>query len=86
MRNRRMTVVVAAAMLGLTAALPVTAAPGDKGRDKVAAAIRADHDAAIGRLREWIALPTIANMGVNHARARSTCASSPSTQVSNRPK
>ncbi len=66
MRNRRMTVVVAAAMLGLTAALPVTAAPGDKGRDKVAAAIRADHDAAIGRLREWIALPTIANMGVNH--------------------
>ncbi len=66
MRNRRMTVVVAVAMLGLAAALPVTAAPGDKGRDKVAAAIRADHDAAIGRLREWIALPTIANMGVNH--------------------
>ena len=42
------------------------AAPGDKGRDKVAAAIRADHDAAIERLRAWIKLPTIANMGINH--------------------
>ncbi len=56
-------------MLG-AGALAITSAadarPGDKGRDKVAAAIRADHDAAIQRLRQWIALPTIANMGVNH--------------------
>ena len=30
------------------------------------AAIKADHDASIERLREWIALPTIANMNINH--------------------
>lgn len=48
------------------AATPASAAPGDKGRDKVAAAIRADHDSAIKRLRDWIALPTIANMNLNH--------------------
>jgi acetylornithine deacetylase/succinyl-diaminopimelate desuccinylase-like protein len=35
------------------------------GRDKVVAAIAADRAAAIERLRAWIALPTIANMGVN---------------------
>lgn len=55
-----------AASLALLGAVPVAAAPGDKGRDKVAAAVRADHDAAIERLRQWIKLPTIANMGVNH--------------------
>ena len=52
--------------LALSLAAPAAAAPGDPGRDKVAAAIRADHDAAIDRLRQWIALPTIANMGINH--------------------
>ena len=52
--------------LALALATPAVAAPADKGRDKVAAAIRADHDAAIARLRKWIALPTIANMGINH--------------------
>ena len=29
-------------------------------------AIRAGHEASIERLREWIALPTIANMNINH--------------------
>jgi acetylornithine deacetylase/succinyl-diaminopimelate desuccinylase-like protein len=42
------------------------AKPGDPGRDKVVAAIHADHGAAIERLRDWIKLPTIANMNVNH--------------------
>lgn len=32
----------------------------------VEAAIRADKPAAVERLRAWIALPTIANMGLNH--------------------
>ena len=49
-----------------TASLPARAAPNDPGRAKVAAAIRADHDAAVERLRAWIKLPTIANMGINH--------------------
>ena len=44
----------------------VSARPGDPGRDKVAAAITADHGAAVERLREWIKLPTIANMNINH--------------------
>jgi acetylornithine deacetylase/succinyl-diaminopimelate desuccinylase-like protein len=42
------------------------AKPGDPGREKVVAAIKADHDASIERLRHWIKLPTIANMGINH--------------------
>ncbi|MEO5612333.1 MAG: hypothetical protein ABIT68_06180 [Sphingomicrobium sp.] len=54
---------------GTAAALIATAAaaaPGDRGRDKVAVAIRQGHDASIERLRQWIALPTIANMNINH--------------------
>lgn len=35
------------------------------GRAKVVGAIQADKDAAIERLRAWIALPTVANMGLN---------------------
>ena len=54
-----------ALVLGATS-LPAVAAPNDPGRAKVAAAIRADHDAAIERLRAWIKLPTIANMNMNH--------------------
>jgi len=52
----------------LCVALPsaATAKPGDPGRAKVVAAIQADHDSSIQRLREWIALPTIANMNINH--------------------
>ncbi len=59
----------AALALGVAVAAlpaPALAAPGDKGRDKVVAAIHADHAASIERLRQWIALPTIANMGINH--------------------
>ncbi|MEO8618591.1 MAG: M20/M25/M40 family metallo-hydrolase [Sphingomicrobium sp.] len=41
------------------------AAPNDPGRGKVVAAAKTSHDEAIARLREWIALPTIANMGLN---------------------
>ena len=51
--------------LALVTAAPVAAKSGDPGRDKVAAAIRADHAASIERLRKWIALPTIANMKMN---------------------
>src|SRR5262245_40001442 len=52
--------------LALIVTSPAVAKPGDPGREKVAAAIKADHDASIDRLRKWIALPTIANMGINH--------------------
>ena len=52
--------------LALLATSPATAKPGDPGREKVVAAIRADHTASVERLRQWIALPTIANMGINH--------------------
>ena len=41
------------------------AAPGDPGRAKVVAAAAASKDANIQRLKDWIALPTIANMGMN---------------------
>lgn len=53
------------ALLAAAAVSPAMAAPGDPGRDKVVAAIHGDRDAAVERLRQWIALPTIANMGVN---------------------
>ncbi len=46
--------------------MQAVAAPNDPGRAKVAAAIKADHDAAVERLRTWIKLPTIANMNMNH--------------------
>ena len=67
-----MTIPFRAVLLGMTAIatatanLPARAAPNDPGRAEVAAAIRADHDAAVERLRAWIKLPTIANMGINH--------------------
>lgn len=57
------TAVAVAALCGAAAAI---ASPGDPGRDKVAAAIKANHDASLSRLREWIKLPTIANMNINH--------------------
>ncbi|WP_265571610.1 M20/M25/M40 family metallo-hydrolase [Sphingomicrobium nitratireducens] len=43
-----------------------SAQAADAGREAIDAAIEADADAAIERLRDWIALPTIANMGINH--------------------
>lgn len=63
---RSMKLMLAATAIAV--ALPTTAAarPGDPGREKVVAAIRADRDAAVERLRDWIKLPTIANMGINH--------------------
>jgi acetylornithine deacetylase/succinyl-diaminopimelate desuccinylase-like protein len=59
-------VILAATALALSVPVPAVAKPGDPGRDKVVAAIRTDHDAAVERLREWIKLPTIANMNINH--------------------
>ncbi len=59
-------IMLAATALTLAFPPPVMAKPGDPGREKVVAAIKADHDASIERLRKWIALPTIANMGINH--------------------
>lgn len=35
-------------------------------KDRVVAEIPANHDESLARLKQWIALPTIANMGVNH--------------------
>ena len=63
MRMQRMMLGAAALVLIASTA---NAKPGDPGRDKVAAAVKADHDASIERLRDWIKLPTIANMNVNH--------------------
>jgi len=51
--------------LGLAVLAPVTQAREAPGRTHVVAAIADDEAAAIERLRAWIALPTIANMGVN---------------------
>src|SRR5262245_28611921 len=62
----RMLLAGCAMGLALVGAGPATAKQGDPGRDKVVAAIKADHDASVERLRKWIALPTIANMGINH--------------------
>ena len=56
---------VGAAALALAA--PSLAAPGDPGRDKVAAAVKSAHSANIAKLKEWIALPTIAAEGKNIA-------------------
>ena len=56
----------AAVLLAGVAAVPAAAAPNDPGRAKVAASIRSSHNANVERLRDWIKLPTIANMGINH--------------------
>ncbi len=66
MRLDRHLVISGAAAVALAfAALPTLAASASADRDKVVAAIEADQAAAIERLRAWIALPTIANMGIN---------------------
>jgi len=57
---------LAATAMAIVIPSAAIAKQGDPGRDKVVAAIKADHDASIDRLRKWIALPTIANMGINH--------------------
>ncbi|HEU5483164.1 MAG TPA: twin-arginine translocation pathway signal protein, partial [Sphingomicrobium sp.] len=52
-----------AVLLAATAiSFPAIAAP----RDEVIAEIVPNHDESVERLKTWIALPTIANMGVNH--------------------
>ena len=56
----------AAVLLAGVSSIPAAAAPNDPGRAKVAASIRTSHDANVERLRDWIKLPTIANMGINH--------------------
>jgi len=63
--RRRLLACAAALVLALGTHAPVADARSDKGHAQVVAAIAADKDAAIERLRKWIALPTIANMGVN---------------------
>ena len=65
MRLNRESILVGAAALALCALGPTAAARDNPDHDKVVTAIGADRDAAIERLRAWIALPTIANMGVN---------------------
>lgn len=55
---------MAACVLALVT-FTTTAAPRGAERDRLATAIEADQAAAIERLRAWIALPTIANMGIN---------------------
>lgn len=56
---------VAALAFVLGAVAPQAQAGEPAARARVVSAIQADKDAAIERLRAWIALPTIANMGVN---------------------
>jgi acetylornithine deacetylase/succinyl-diaminopimelate desuccinylase-like protein len=60
-----LTAVVALLSASFGVASPAAQAKGPPQRAKVVAAIAADQDASIERLRRWIALPTIANMGVN---------------------
>jgi acetylornithine deacetylase/succinyl-diaminopimelate desuccinylase-like protein len=56
------------ACLAASAALVlVTGSALARAPEKVVGAIRADEKPAIERLQKWIALPTIANMGINHA-------------------
>ena len=66
MINRRALLKALAIIAAGVAAVPSSAAPADPGRDKVVAAIHANHDATVERLRNWIKLPTIANMNINH--------------------
>ncbi len=60
----RVGVMSLSAALLLATASPFAAAAAPK--DKVIAEIAPNHDESVDRLKKWIALPTIANMGVNH--------------------
>ena len=62
--DRRM--MLAGAAIAVVAAGPVAAAPTAKERGAIVTAVRAGHGATVERLRDWIKLPTIANMGINH--------------------
>ncbi len=63
--DKHLMIGCAAALAVAFAAVPANAVSSKPGHDKVVAAIKADKDGAIERLRAWIALPTIANMGIN---------------------
>jgi acetylornithine deacetylase/succinyl-diaminopimelate desuccinylase-like protein len=66
MRLDKHLMVVRAGLLALVfAASPTPAATSRADHGKVVAAIKADQAGAVERLRAWIALPTIANMGIN---------------------
>jgi len=66
MRFDRHLILGGAAALALAFAVsPIAAARSNPGQEKVVAAVKAGKDDAVERLRAWIALPTIANMGVN---------------------
>ena len=66
MRFSRSLILTSAATVALAfVAAPAGAAKDSASHDKVIAAIQADKAASIERLRDWIALPTIANMGMN---------------------
>ena len=45
---------------------PVMAAPSASERAALSSAVKAGHAASVKRLQDWIALPTIANMNLNH--------------------
>ena len=53
-------------LLGASTALALAFPAMAETPKPVVSAIRADQGPAIERLRQWIALPTIANMGINH--------------------
>ena len=56
------------ARFAATAALAlVSSTAWARAPESVVSAIRADEKPAIEKLRQWIALPTIANMNINHA-------------------
>jgi acetylornithine deacetylase/succinyl-diaminopimelate desuccinylase-like protein len=60
---RRYCLLAAAAAVLSTSAV---AAPNAKDRAALTGAIKSGHAATVKRLQYWIALPTIANMGINH--------------------
>jgi acetylornithine deacetylase/succinyl-diaminopimelate desuccinylase-like protein len=54
------------AAAAIVLAAPVTAAPKPQERAALTSAVKAGHQASVKRLQDWIALPTIANMNLNH--------------------
>jgi len=54
------------AAVAAVVAAPAIAAPSAKERAALTGAVKAGHPASVKRLQDWIALPTIANMNLNH--------------------
>ena len=67
MRLGRRALMAGALALGVAANFPAFAAPSPKDRAAVSAALVAGHGETIDRLKQWIALPTIAAEGRNVA-------------------